>query len=72
MFTAECCSSEAPNSGERKPKPTPGDYMQSREGKVWQASDTEWLLDHLRQVSRLAEDVINRKREECKCRAVVR
>ena len=39
-------------------------YLQRREGAAWTDADTVTVLDHIRQVERLAVRVIERMREE--------
>lgn len=47
-------------------------FMQQREGRAWKHEDTVALRDRLRRIDGLVESLINRARQDCKCRAVVR
>lgn len=47
-------------------------YMAQREGHAWKREDTLALRDRLRRINGLVESLINRARQDCKCRAVVR
>lgn len=42
-------------------------YLQSREGAAWTAADTVTVLDHLRQVERLARELIERVERKYPC-----